>query len=367
MSKVINLDLLIVYSSKMAISSSVADTESLSPFLLGSKQDNYNPAYLYFLQVCKNAGLKAGFASSADIIGPGMCRSYWSISESGKNWVKVTIPAKSNHIFDKISPASAVLTTQKQLLFSESSIIPFNDAELFLTFFDKLKTYNLFTEFAIPTVEVTSANVVDISTALQKLQVLVAKHPHSSDFSSDIILKDRFGASGNHVYKITADKVPQIQGIVAQNKDKVQFILQPFTLFDSGYSYKNHATATDIRLIFHHDKLLQSYIRMAQGDEFRCNEHQGGELVYVNKSDIPTSVFFTAKKMVSEIKRPQSLYALDFVVSNSGNVFFLEGNIGPGLDWNPTSEINKKMSHQLIQSIVDEFAIRVGSKKRLSH
>ena len=303
--------------------------------------------------------MKAGFTTSADIIGPGTCASYWTFSAD--NWTKVNKQAGSTQIFDKISPDSKNRTVERDVLFSSRKIIPFNDDELFNTFFDKLQTYKELAEYAIPTIQVNSSALQDIDVAYKKLQLLVKNAAFAEDFSTDIVLKDRFGAGGNHVYKLTENFIQEIHEIMTANSD-IHFILQPFLTFDQGFSYQGEKSTTDIRLIFQYNAVLQCYLRIAKTDDFRCNEHQGGQLIYVTEDKIPDSILTIAKKIVRKINKPTSLYALDFAVSNLGRVYFIEGNIGPGVDWNVNKKMNEKMSKSLIRSIVKELAIRVNGK-----
>lgn len=358
MKSLVSLDVLVVQSANLAASASVADSQSRHPFLLSSKQANYNLPYAYFLDLCQQSGLTAGLTTSADIIGPGMCRNYWT-SALGK-WAKVLHRAHSLQIFDKFLPVSSVRAAERDLLLSDASIRPFHDAQLFDVFFDKLLTYQTFPRYAIPTVSIRSNKVVNIKASLNRLRALIQKPQYAGDFSSKIVLKDRFGSSGNFVYKITSNFTTRIKELMLKNKG-VRFVIQPFVSFDKGFVYKQNTTATDLRLIFHHDQLLQCYVRMAKAGEFRSNEHQGGQLEYVTQKDIPNVIHAISRKMVAKINKPQSLYALDFVVSNTGNVYFIEGNIGPGIDWDVTKKVNETMSKQLIRSIVEEFALRIDA------
>ena len=362
MKTVVDLDVLVVYSAGVAVSASVEDSHSKHPFLINSRQADYNLSYAYFLDVCKKNNLTAGFTTSSDIIGPGMCKNYWT-SFSG-DWTKVNKKAKSLHIFDKISPVSAIRARERKLLLSNQQISPFNDIELFGIFFDKLLTYKTLSSFAIPTVSISSNQSGDITKALNKLQLLITKKVYSADFAKKIILKDRFGAGGNHVYKVDQNFLPSIQTIMAKHP-KINFVIQPFLKFDRGYIHNNQQTSTDIRLIFNRNQVLQYYLRIAKPDDFRCNEHQGGKLVYVTKNEIPNSIHLMAAKMIKKINKPQSLYALDFAISNTGKPYFIEGNVGPGIDWNTTKKIDEKMAKQLITCIVKEMKTRINLQSML--
>jgi glutathione synthase/RimK-type ligase-like ATP-grasp enzyme len=358
-----NLDVLVVYSACDAISAASDDLLSRHPFALDSKQANYNLSYAYFLKECDKTGLKAGLTTSADIIGPGLCDNYWSYVED--NWVKVDRKAKSCHVFDKLSPRTSTRAAERRLLLSDEAVYPFNDRELFKTFFDKLKTYQKLPAYAIPTAEVCSDEIEDIKAAVREVTELIDSHKFSSDFDDKLVLKDRFGAGGSHVYKIGSNFVSRIRSIM-KKYPHISFVIQPFLAFENGYTYRNQKAATDIRLIFHNDELLQSYIRLAKDDDFRCNEHQGGKLVYVDQSDIPDRIHEISRKIVRQIGKPQSLYALDFVVSNSGMVYFLEGNSGPGIDWDIKKKHNEIKSKELIRKIVKEFESRIANQVALT-
>jgi len=247
MSDVVNLDVLVVYSAGVAESASVADSFSKHPFLIGSKRANYNLSYSYFLKSCNIAGMTAGFTTSADIIGPGTCSNYWRCMEHG--WVKVSRKAKAKHVFDKLAPVTPVRAAERRLLLSDQAIRPFNDRELFRTFFDKLETYKRLPDFAVPTVEVTSSKVEDIQRSIEKLEGLIGKHRCKSDFSSQVVLKDRYGAGGSNVYKMARTEIGRMSTIMSRYK-KVKFVLQPFLHFDKGFSYNNTRNSTDLRLIF---------------------------------------------------------------------------------------------------------------------
>lgn len=351
----INLDVLVVYSAGIALSSLVLDAVSMHPFALDSAQANYNLSYAYFLESCKKLNLKAGFTTSLDIIGPGTCQSYWTYEN--ETWEKVHAPAQASQIFDKISPVSPVRAAERELLFSEKNVQPFNDVQLFVTFFDKQKTYTNFPEYSIPTVSVTGTSAAHIQLAILQLKNLIARHPYNEDFSKKLVLKDRFGAGGNHVYEVTHDYLQTISSLVQENPG-IHFILQPFLLFDQGYSHNNQKGTSDIRIIYQHDEIIQCYIRTAQANDFRCNEHQGGTLTYMKDDDIPHDVLKISGNIVEKIAKPNALYALDFSVCNSGRTYFMEGNIGPGLDWNDKKKINEVMSKQLIDAIVTEISAR---------
>lgn len=338
MKKLQRFDVLVVYSAYSAGSAAAKKKSYSTPFAgLGAKND-LDHAYAYFLTACRQRKLRAALTTSADIIGPGQCRSYWLFKRSG--WTKVKQSASASVIFDKFSPCNRLQKHQRELMFSSPEIRPFNQPSLYQLFFDKQSTYELLADRAIPTVVTSEDSIGDLGGLLKA-------HRYPADFGGGYVLKDRFGSAGNHVYPIKNDGEPEIASILKLNPFK-RFILQPFLKFDH-----------EIRLIFMGDKIVQTYIRTASADGFCCNDHQGGSSVYINKSDVPPKVLKMAGAVVGKLPLGSSLYALDFVVSSNGNPYLLEGNTGPGLNWDPAKKIDEQKSQELIQIIVAELAKRV--------
>jgi hypothetical protein len=349
-------DVLVVYSDGIAKSATNRLYKGTTPFPARSSKSNYNNAYAYFLESCASFGLKAAFTTSGDVIGTGMCKSFWTFEND--NWQRVKEECFSTQIFDKFSPINKTKKIAKKILFSSKKIRPFNNAKLSALFFDKHKTYKELNKFSIPTVSISGQTLTDIKRAVNKLRKLVSSQSQPKDFGKTIILKDRYGAGGNNIYKIDDDFVNRILKVVNKKK-RVTFVLQPFVIFDRGYSYKNYTAATDIRLIYQNGKIIQTYVRMAKPEDFRCNEHQGGSLIYTKITDIPKKVISYSEKIAKKICQDTSLFALDFIVSNRGNVYLLEGNIGPGLDWNLKLKRNEIRAKYLIDQIVEEISNRV--------
>lgn len=349
MNNISNLDVLIVYNSATAKS---ADTLASSPFKKDSSNDIYNGVYGHFLEVCHKNGLKAAFSTSSDVVGPGLCKSSWSFKNH--QWSKSSSPCYSRQIFDKVSPSRQKSRTSRQLLFSSPKIKPFISPQLYQIFFDKQKTHDHFSKYSVPTVSLEGDTLTKIKKSCSLLSELLASHPHKSDFSTDIILKDRFGAGGKRIYKFKANQHSQILSKLRHNT-RVSYIIQPFLNFDKGFTYEDSPSTTDIRFIFLGDNILQTYIRVAQEGNFLCNEHKGGVLTYLSLKDIPKSLVKKAKTIAKSLNSPRSLYSLDFIISNNGNSFLLEGNSGPGLDWDLTRSKNETHGKQLIDYIVKEL------------
>lgn len=356
MNHLTNFDVLIVYAQGMTTSASNLSKENNTPFPLTSRNESYNIVYSYFLEICHKLNVKAAFTTSADIIGPGSCSSFWTFKD--KKWFKNNSSCFSNLIFDKFSPISNGIKSRRQLLFSSAEVKPFNDPDLFSLFFDKQKTYDKLSQHSIPTISLGDDNTLqDIDNACKTLTKLMNYHPDSKDFNSDIIMKDRFGAGGRRVYKFKAGESQNMLNII-NKKANFSFIIQPFAKFDKGFSYHNCPASTDIRLVYLKGKIIQSYIRVAKSGEFRCNEHQGGLLTYLSLKEIPPALIIKSNLIAKILNKKCSLYALDFIISNNGNPYLLEGNTGPGLDWNMSIKKNEIKAKKLIRLIVKELSLR---------
>lgn len=352
MKKTTLLKVLVVYSSKIASSALSKKRENTNPFALAGKRSGYAQSYAYFLDECKKQNIQAGLSTSDDIIGSGTCKSFWTHDEQG--WSKVKSPCFSANIFDKFSPTDSKLKNKRELLFNNPLIKPFISQDLYKTFFDKYDTYTQLTEFAIPTVMINRKLGKSIPIALYKLAELMEASCRE-DFEKSLVLKDQNGAGGNRVYKIANDSEKQIERVLNTCPNN-SFILQPMVKFDRGFVYENKMVRADIRLIFMGRDVVQTYVRIATSNEFRCNDHQGGSLHHLEIAKIPKQVLRIAHKVEKQLPPHDSLFALDFVVSNSGRPYFLEGNTGPGLDWKPEDKQEEMKSKQLIRMIVKKLA-----------
>jgi glutathione synthase/RimK-type ligase-like ATP-grasp enzyme len=105
---------------------------------------------------------------------------------------------------------------------------------------------------------------------------------------------------------------------------------------------------------------------MAKKHDFICNEHWGGLLKYISKSEVPPKVVEVSRKIAEILNQKTSLFALDFIISNNGNVYLLEANTGPGLDWNLSVKENEIEAKRLIRIIIKEIARRISSSKNTS-
>lgn len=348
-------DVLVIYPNKNARSASDYDALN-SPFPKMVGGSDYNSAYAYFLQTCKEHSLTAAFSTIDDVVGSGTCKSYWHYTNN--QWQKEQGTCFATTIFDKFSPTKKMFRSVYDQCFSSSAVQAFNNYDIAALFSDKLRTYQALPEFSIPTVALEADSQESVLRSIKNLKKLQKTHPQRQDFSRTIIMKDRFGASGNEIYKISSDFLNNIQSILAQ-APSTAFILQPYLKFDTGFNYKHHSAATDIRILYQNQDIIQTYIRIAKNDDFRCNQHQGGKVVYTTSDEIPKKVHQISEKVIMELGQPNAFFALDYIVSNSGFVYLLEGNSNPGIVWEHGDKKDEQMTKQLMQSIVGECADRI--------
>lgn len=352
--------MLVVYTGAVATS---ASKRTSKPFSKKSKRSHYNASYAYFLEACHKRGLRAAFTTTSDIRADGFCKSYWEYKNL--NWVKSQKLCFSPLVLDKFSPLAKNASQEQQLFFSETGAFSFNDNYLHSLFDDKLLTYSTLRRQTIPTVKLASPDLKAIDNAIEKLEKLMKNHAYPKDFSGDYVLKDRFGAGGIDIYKINAGDTAGIE-LVLRKRYKKSFVLQPFLDFEKGLEIKGLEGAKDLRLIFCNGKLVQQYVRLAKKGDFRCNAHQGGTVRYIKKPEIPANVLEFAGTVIDKLNRVASIYALDFIVSNNGNIYFLEGNINPGLCWDEGSYEDETMTKELIQIVAAECLRRTATESLAS-
>src|SRR4030042_2040156 len=357
MNQITTFDVLIVYSERLAISANSVSEDVTAPFAKGSGSESYNLVYGYFLKTCRKNNLNVAFTTSADIVGAGKCQSYWLFEN--ETWIKTPKTGFSKLIFDKFSPTGKSIKINRHLLFSSGRVRPFNNPCLFNLCFDKQKTYNKLHKFSIPTVTIDNRTRKGVDKECKALKEKIARHPYKDDFSEEIIMKNRFGAGGRNVYKFKASQFNMMITSIKKHK-KISFVIQPFVKFDKGFSYQNSSVSTDIRLIYLGKKIVQTYIRMAKKGDFRCNEHKGGLLKYIPKNEVPSKVVAVSRNIAKILDKRSSLFALDFIISNNGNIYLLEANTGPGLDWNLSIKENEIEAQKLVRIIIKELVGLVG-------
>ena len=368
-SKAEKYDLIVIYSEedvKSPRDKSCKETKEATPFF--GKCDIFNDSYVYFLSRCREAGIKAALATSKDIVGPGLFHGFWTYN---KEWVKKQGKIFSNFLYDKFTPKTIEQRKRFELLMSSGGICIFNNRKLVRIFRDKLKTYEIFREFAIPSIKIKSLSEEDIYLAKKKLDRLLKEHKYRDDFYDGYIIKDRSRASGLGIIKVNLDnglgkKVEEQHKSDVENRRLAFYILQPFINCSKGFVFGKYSGLIDLRVILLNHKIIQTYIRVARKGEFKCNEHRGGDLIYRSIEAIPKDILVMtqkiSKKLKSEIKLKNCLYGLDFIRSNNGNLYFIEGNSKPGLDWNHKKKINEIRSKELIDLVINKLKLVIEER-----
>jgi len=362
-------DVMVVYSETIAKSARDSQYKGRSPFPRTERCAGYNDSYSYVLSRCKKTGTKAAFTTSRDIIGPGLFQSYWTYDSK---WTKHQGKASSAVLFDKFTPGTQEQQHRLELMTSKKSVYTFSNKEIKDIFLNKLNTYKYFREFAIPTVAVANPSQRTIALAKQSLDTVLDHHQYEMDVDDGYILKDQTGSGGYKIYKVDFDTVgsEDIMKYYAHDKNEkklLSYVLQPFINCTDGFHFENYSGFIDLRLILINQKIIQAYIRVARDGNFRCNEHQGGDLVYIPLSVIPRTVRAMSKQITQQLHTivdlKHSLFALDFIQSNDGNLYFIEGNTNPGIDWDHGKKINEVKSKELIDIIVRELRL-ISKEKR---
>jgi len=361
-------DLIVVYSENYAKSALDEKYRRKAPF--PAEFNILNDSYSYMLTRCRKSGIKAALTTSKDITGPGTFKGFWTYDTE---WARNKGRARCRLIFDKFAAATTEQAKRFRLLTSSPSILKFNEQKLTSLFRDKLKTYELFREFAIPSEGIKSLSERNIYLAKSRLDRKLRVHRHSGDFTDGYVIKDRAGASGMGIHRTGLANgleraILEQRASDTKQKRMASYILQPFISCEKGFAFGEHRGLIDVRVILLDHRPLQTYIRIAKRGEFRCNEHQGGELVYISLKELPKDITESVKnisrRLSSVLNARHVLYALDFMRSNSGNLYLVEGNSKPGIDWNHRKRTNEIRTKELIDSIVKKLKLIINERKQ---
>lgn len=349
----LQFDVIIIYDGRIAFSAGNLHYRGRTPFSKSSKYVNYNRSYEYFLTHCAKQGLRAAFATTKDISGSGLLKAVWVYN---KTWKRVIHPAESFLIFDKFSGLTAYNIKQLALLTkSGRKVRLFHSQKIRKIFDDKLKTFTTFSNYAIPTVKIDVVSEKHIIAAKKKLYTQLQHHKYVDDFTDDRVLKDQFGSGGKNVYKVHENK--KIRSIGKQIP-LIYFVLQP--LIDaSNFEHDSAAINTDLRVIICDGKIVQCYVRTAKQGDFRANASQGGHVEYIRPSKIPKDVLRMSHAISKKLSVPHAFYALDFIKSSTGHLYFVEGNITPGINW--FDDEDERYAKQLMRLIIKNLKKMVVS------
>lgn len=371
MTYVNDFDVMVVYSDLVAKSPFDKGYLGDKPFPDTKDYSSYNDTYSYFLLQCRERGLKAAFTTSRNIKGEGFFLGYWTFEQE---WKRSKNYALAKKVFLKFNGLSRV-HAEHMIKLRGKSVRVLNPKQIIDLFKDKLTTWRRFKEFAIPSVKIKKVSKQGLFEAKQKLDQLLSRQFTRSDLAGYLV-KDRFGAEGKRIFKIQFDGelADHVKRIKEQSKHNIEgvmitsYILQPLVACDNGFSIKGLVGHIDFRVIVINRQIVQSYIRISTKNSFRCDGEMDGRLVYIEISDIPPRVRTIAmaiKKYIDSKKCGTRVYTLDFIKSNSGKIYLVEGNDKPGITWtfgmnSPRMKAedlinNKNNSQCLIRLIVAEL------------
>ena len=362
-------DVIIIYSGSIANSAKDKKYKEFAPFPPKGRYAIYNDSYEYLFKKCKKLNLSVAFATSKDIIGPGLFKSFWTFD---RKWIRNSQKAYSRILFDKFTPVFKKQVEKFKLLTSSKDIHLFNHKALTNIFQNKLNTYTCFKDLTIPTVEITSPSKKDIKSAKIELEKQLKNNKFKGDFVDGFLVKNIIGTGGFKIHRINFDEyglneIKKSYTTDTRHTKVLSYILQPFIDCTKGFVFGKYSGLIDLRLIILNHTIIQTYIRIAKKGKFRCNEHQGGNLIYMPLKIIPQDVLAMIKKIINRLDTimdlKHSLYSLDFIKSNNGNLYFIEGNTSPGIDWNHNKKQNEIKSKELIDIIVGELKSIALDKK----
>lgn len=346
-------DIMIVYDAHLAHSAAETNYHEPAPFSKTGKYYNCNATYQYFIEYCKQQGLTAAFTTTHDIAVSGKFKSCWIYTDQ---WKRSPDTTNAKVIFDKFSNLLARNAAVYKLLTTILKPLPFlHNQTLRLLFDNKLATYTQFPDYTIPTVAVDSLTPANIQKAKQALAIKCRNHPYHDDFGSDLVLKDQFGIGGNDMYKITNST----DWAALPVHPATRYILQPL-IQASGFTLDHLTGSADLRVIVYEDKIIQSYLRIAKAGEFRANAQQGGEVVYLTLDQIPAAVLEMTADIKKRLPKKPVLYTLDFIKSNRGHLYFIEGNNSPGLNWFDREDETraKELIHLLVENLRQTILVK---------
>ncbi|PIW37257.1 MAG: hypothetical protein COW24_00965 [Candidatus Kerfeldbacteria bacterium CG15_BIG_FIL_POST_REV_8_21_14_020_45_12] len=342
-------DVIVVYDGTTVKGASDKSYRGRTPFPKPSASFSYNKSYEYFLKQCKRSGLRAAFASTSDITAGGLFQSVWVYQ---KNWKRVHGLSNARIVFDKFSHLDTYNAKYDAKLKNKiDGVQYFHNPGIRALFDDKLRTYGRFSDFAIPTVKIDLKSSSTISFAKKALLDQIQAHKHMVDFTRLFVLKDQFGAGGVDVHKVKR-MVDFLD--IGKRDELVSYILQPL-IIANGFDFFNQKGYVDLRVIVCGGQITSCYIRTAKPGEFRANASRGGSVDYIEKKQIPKDVISMSKSINDLLPVQDGFYALDFIKSSTGNLYFIEGNITPGLNWFNAKD--ERQVKQFMRSIVSQISL----------
>lgn len=347
-------DCIIVYAQGDA-QPSTHHRKTRMPFSASQGGVRYNRTYAYMLDAFRQAGLRVAFAWSHNICGPGQLEGYWTHDDNG--WHRHADIAQTRFVFNRFPIVHSTDHALYQTLTSDARIRTFKSPKLIHLFRDKLSTYQRFPQYSIPTVAVEQLTPASLRVARQQLELMM---PRRTPLTELFVLKNRFGIGGAQTYLLDMRDPTWERMLTAEVDHAYHYILQPFIECHTGFQFGAHKGRIDVRVVVFRGQPIDSYIRIAKKGEFRANASQGGAVAHISLAEIPQEAMNVVRSISVELTEDAVFYALDFLRSNAGELYLIEGNDSPGLIWfNRTDEVRTK---QVIDMLVKDMKQKITTR-----
>lgn len=158
-----------------------------------------------------------------------------------------------------------------------------------------------------------------------------------------VVTKPIFGSGGKNVKIIPHQQLAKI-------KEKGEQIIQEF--IDSSSGIKNLTKEThDLRIVMINGRISYSYLRIPKKNSLIANVAQGGKMINLKISQIPTS----AKKIIKNIDTVfydfwPRIYTADLIFNKKQKPYLIEINSKPGIYFYPQ---DKKLQTKFYSDIIN--------------
>lgn len=224
---------------------------------------------------------------------------YWN----GENWEKKK-DIEIDGVYDLFRHSKEKYDLKKEM---EKKVKVLNNPEVAEICQDKIRTYELFSEYMPETMDATEENV----------ERMLEKH-------GKVIIKPRYGSEGEDIRKI--ESLKEFQSLKS-GEWLVQKFIETEGVPDLGIEGYH-----DIRILVVNGEVIGGYIRIPEEGSYLSNVAQGGSKNYIDLSKVPEKLFDIVEDVEEDLKiyRP-SIYTVDFIVDSEKRPKIVELNSQPGV------------------------------------
>lgn len=333
-----------------------ASQKGKSPFYNG----DLNASYAHFIEIGRKKGLDISLASPGDYNSHHVSLA-WTYQDGVWNFrenVEVSL------IYDRFGSLDNPLAREIREKIAIDVVICINHPDLELLCKDKLRTFQTFPQWVIPTIDAGEFDENGECPDLKKLSDAIKTLEITDDHEpSYIVCKPRFGKESTGIYRIheTTDPnlLPKLSGF---------YIAQPYMESSYGIPELGIEHRHDLRAVIVNGTIASVEIRKLQ-NKFQSG---GGEMFFPKirgqYDDAETSAVSSDKlsqkfsSVVAAIDHHlshylQRIYSIDMAVGKSGRVWVYELNSHPRQTWSlqDKPEVIKARQNQQ-EAIVDALA-----------